>query len=87
MNQADRKKLSDMQALLEGLKDQAGQIGQDISSMADAEQEKFDNLNEGLRAGEQGQAIEQAANDLAEVAAYLEEGNIGEALSALEGMG
>lgn len=86
MNKDDRQKVSELQAKLEDLKSQIGEIGQELSNMASEEQDKFDNLNEGLQASEQGQGFQNAAEALGEAASYAEEGNAGEAISALEGM-
>jgi uncharacterized protein YPO0396 len=43
-----------------------------IEELAEAEQEKFDNMTKGLQAGERGQAIEQAASSLSDAQSDLE---------------
>lgn len=83
MNKADRKVVSDAVSKLEALKEQIENIGTDIRALADAEQEKFDNMSDGLQQGEQGQAIETAAQTLDTAAQALEDGNAVEALEAL----
>jgi hypothetical protein len=57
MNKKDRVKLTKATTLIE----QAKGI---IEEIAEGEQEKFDNLTEGLQAAEGGQKMEQAASDL-----------------------
>lgn len=83
MNKADRKVVSDAVSQLEELKAKIENIGVDVRALADAEQEKFDNMSEGLQQGERGQAIEEAAGALSEAADALESGNVDEALEAL----
>ena len=43
-----------------------------IEDLAEAEQEKFDNMTEGLQQGERGQAIEQAAASLSDAQSDIE---------------
>lgn len=57
MNQSDRKQVADILARLEALQSQVTSIGEELQSLADAEQEKYDNLSEGLQASEKGEAI------------------------------
>lgn len=64
MNAADRKQVSELVSKLEDLNQQFESIKSDIQSLAEAEREKFDNMGEGLQAGEKGQQIEAAANEL-----------------------
>ena len=68
MNAADRKQVSELVSKLEDLNSQFEEIKSDIQSLAEAEQEKFDNMSEGLQAGEKGQQIEAAAGSLDEAA-------------------
>ena len=84
MNNNDRKQLAALVATLETLKAQAEDIGSQLREMADAEQEKFDNLSEGLQQADKGQEIENAANVIGQAADYLESGDIGSALDDLE---
>lgn len=65
MNAKDRKVLSDALDNLRGIEGI-------ISQLADAEQEKFDNMTEGLQQNEKGQAIEAAAQALSDAQASLE---------------
>ena len=42
-----------------------------IEAVGEGEQEKFDNLTEGLQAGERGQRMEEVAGDLADSCFHL----------------
>lgn len=66
MNAKDRKEVSAIVSELEGLQAR-------LQELADAEQEKFDNMSEGLQAGERGQAIETAAGELSSAADAVQE--------------
>jgi len=57
MNKGDKKRMARAVGFLE----EAKAI---LEELRDAEQEKFDNMSEGLQASERGQAIETAANNL-----------------------
>lgn len=65
MNAKDRSRLAVAVAQLE----EALEI---IGDLAEAEQEKFDNMTESLQQGERGQAIEQAAMTLDDAKNELE---------------
>lgn len=65
MNQRDRKEIDSILVQLR-------QAHERIDYMADAEQDKFDNLPEGLQMGERGCAIEQCADDLSNIRYELE---------------
>jgi hypothetical protein len=86
MNKADRARLGLIRSELERLKGEVESIGSEIRDLADAEQEKFDNMSEGLQQGEQGQAIEAAAGELDEIASAAEDGNLSEALEAFDNL-
>lgn len=83
MNAQDRKAVSELVSKLEGLKAEAETLGESLRSLADAEQEKFDNMSEGLQGADKGQAIEQAASDLSSAADSLESGDLQGALDSL----
>jgi hypothetical protein len=83
MNAQDRKRVSEIVSALEGLKAEIVTQGEALRELADAEQEKFDNMTEGLQQGEKGQAIEAAADALGEAADAAEQGNADEALETL----
>jgi uncharacterized coiled-coil DUF342 family protein len=83
MNAADRKQVAALVAHLEELMSQASAIGEEIRELADAEQEKYDNMSEGLQQGDRGQAIEAAAQALSSAADAADEGNVVEALENL----
>ena len=84
MNKQDRTNVAAITARIEQAKSEITAAGEELRALAEAEQEKFDNMSEGLQAGEQGQAIEKAAEVLDEAASAADEGNAGEALTALE---
>lgn len=86
MNQAQRKVIAEKLNQLINLKEQIEQIGSELRTIAEEEQEKYDNMPEGLQGGDKGQAIETAAQTLDEAAGYAEEGNAGEAITALESL-
>lgn len=83
MNDATRKEVSSIVSELEALKAKVEDFGNQLRALADAEQEKFDAMPEGLQQGDRGQAIESAASTLDEAASAAEEGNLTEALDAL----
>lgn len=56
MNKADRNRLDEIKTELGNLQLQVQQLGSDLREMADAEQEKFDNLSEGLQNSERGRS-------------------------------
>ena len=66
MNKTQRKQLSVILTVLEGVK-------ADLEMMSEEEQEKFDNLTEGLQASEKGQAMEDAARELQSAADSIDE--------------
>lgn len=66
MNAKDRKQLAEIRGTLE-------QAHADLEQLQSAEQDKFDNMSEGLQQGERGQAIEQAANELQEAVDNLQQ--------------
>jgi len=75
MNAQDRKAVSgivsELEALrseMEALRSQVEDIGTRLRELADAEQDKFDNLSEGLQSSDNGQAIEEAASNLSDAA-------------------
>jgi len=83
MNATDRKKANAIISQIEALKAQAEALAGELRELADAEQEKFDNMPEGLQGGDRGQAMEEAAGNLASAADALESGSLEEALEAL----
>ena len=76
MNAADRKELGRAVTMLA----EAREI---ISGLADAEQEKFDNMSEGLQASERGETIQAAAETLQTAVDGIE--NVESDLAELEG--
>lgn len=75
MNAAQRKLLEKWSAALEDAHNALDELQQE-------EQDKYDNLSEGLQASERGQAMEAAANALAEAVSSIEDamGSIEEAM-------
>lgn len=65
MNKQQRKNLSDM------LDEIAGYVST-LEEMAEEEQEKYDNMPEGLQDSERGQAIQEAADNLQQAADDLQ---------------
>lgn len=86
MNQAQRKVVAEKLQALISLKEQIESIGSELRTIAEEEQEKYDNMPEGLQGGEKGQAIESAAQALDDAAGYAESGDAGEAINSLEAM-
>ena len=72
MNKAQRKRLGEIETILLDVKCE-------LDGMADEEQEKFDNLSEGLQASERGQTFEANSEFLKEMVAGLDD-----ALNGLE---
>lgn len=83
MNATDRKKANAIISQIEALKAQADALAGELRELADAEQEKFDNMPEGLQGGDRGQAMEEAAGNLSSAADALESGSLEEALETL----
>lgn len=66
MNKADRARLAAAYKLL----DEAKAI---IEEIGEGEQEKFDNMTEGLQASERGQRMEEVATELSDAASTLDD--------------
>jgi exonuclease VII small subunit len=66
INAEGRKKLDQLLEVLNAVRD-------DVETLADAEREKFENMNENLQATEKGQALDEAATDLENAASTLED--------------
>ncbi|QJT41261.1 hypothetical protein E4188_22445 (plasmid) [Aeromonas media] len=84
MNKKDRKEVAKLIERLNELKIQCEEIGTFIQDLADAEQDKFDSLTEGLQATEMGEQIKESADSLSNAASACEDGNISDAIEALE---
>lgn len=84
MNKQDRKTVADAIAKLNSLREEMDDVATTIRELSETEQGKFDNMSEGLQQGDTGQAIETAANDLADAASSLEEGDLGQGIEKLE---
>lgn len=79
MNANDRKRITKLIEELELFNGKLEDIKNQIEELRDAEQEKFDNMSDGLQQSDRGQAIEASAS-------YLDEafGNAEEAFSLIE---
>ena len=77
MNKADRAELQKAHDMIE----EAKSI---IETIGEQEQEKFDNLTEGLQASERGQKFEETASSLADAAGALDD-VLGAINDAMEG--
>lgn len=86
MNNAERKKIATLRDELVRMKERVEEIGSELRDFADAEQEKFDNMSEGLQGSDRGQAIEQAASDLDSAAQAASGGDLESACDSLESM-
>ena len=73
MNVNDRKTLAAIRVRISAIEDEATDLAEQLGSLRDGEQEKFDNLNESLQQSERGQAFENAANEIGEMADSLGE--------------
>lgn len=71
MNKEDRKRISNIAMQVESLKDELGEI-------IEAEEEKYDNLPEGLQNGEPGEKIQEGLTSLQDA-----ENSLDDALSSL----
>ena len=65
MNAHDRQELDRIVGVLR-------EAHSDLQSLADAEQEKFDNMPEGLQQSDRGQKIEESADSLSDAAGDLD---------------
>jgi hypothetical protein len=83
VNKSDKSAVAALISKLENLKSEIESVGSELSSLAEAEQEKYDNAAENLQGSEQYLQIEAAAEALAEAADARENGSVGEALEAL----
>lgn len=84
MNQEQRKQVEEVTEALTGLHSALQEHATVIRSLAEDEGEKFDNLSDGLKAAESGQAIEAAAETLTAMADSIDEAleSIEEAMNA-----
>lgn len=88
MNVRDRKEAERIAAGLDKLLSELEELRNAARQLADDEQEKFDNMSEGLQAGERGQAIEEAAANLSSYADEIDTvyDSLEEAAGNLRGM-
>lgn len=58
---------------LQEIIDKLGAIGEQLDKISENEQEKFDNLNEGMQAMEKFKKLEENADNLSEASSLLED--------------
>lgn len=83
MNANDRKEVSKLISRLEELKGQIEDVGSELRTLADNEQDKYDNMPEAMQSGEKGDAMQEAQQYLSDAADAAEQGNAEDALDAL----
>ena len=66
MNATQRKELANLAAQIDTIKEQ-------LESIRDAEQEKYDNMPEGLQESERGEKFQEGIDTLDEIISNLEE--------------
>lgn len=81
--QSQLNKKEALESDLEEVKGAVMTLGGRIRDIADAEQEKYDNLSEGLQQAEMGQSIEEAASVLSSAADSAEDDDIQSTLDEL----
>lgn len=86
MNNDTRKLLGELRDRASKAQDELTDVQQQLQGLADAEQEKFDNMPEGLQAGDKGQALESAAGCLSEAASACDSaaGEVGTAMDQID---
>lgn len=86
MNNAQRKQLKQAISELENAKQLIAAAMEIVESIKDEEQEKFDNLNEGMQAMEANQKLEENASALDDVYSELDtmESDIDDRIEAIE---
>lgn len=72
MNASDRKAIAKLGEEIAALWSKLDDCKSELETLKDDEQEKFDNMSDGLQQGERGQAIEEAAGQLSEAFDALE---------------
>jgi prefoldin subunit 5 len=86
MNAQQRKAIGEIHAKVAELLSGLETLQSQIEDQASDEREKFDNMTEGLQAGERGQAIEASADKLESASSAVESAvsSLEEALEALD---
>ena len=72
MNAQDRKKIAALKERFGPVITELTALQEEFETLANDEQEKFDNMAEGLQASDQGQKIETAAGVLSNISQLLE---------------
>jgi hypothetical protein len=88
MNADQRKTLAKVAAQIAHHAAMLDDLRSELEQTREDEQDKFDNMPEGLQQGERGQAIEEAVSTLEEAISSLEEaiGSAEEAASSIENL-
>ena len=73
MNRARRKAIANLIDRLDTLKGVADEIRSDLETIKDEERDGFENLSEGFKEGDRGQAMEAAADALEEAVGAMDE--------------
>ena len=79
----DAETLEDLIAQARDIASRITSEAEAVRALGDEEQEKFNNMPEGLQQADNGQAMEAAGEHLIEAADALDDGRIGDALDAL----
>lgn len=71
MNKLRRKEIAEIQNRLEKLKEEVENVMLDLESIQEAEQDYFDNMPEGIQAGEKGDKAQESIDNLSEAVDML----------------
>ncbi len=85
MNKDRRKEIAKAVALLQPLIGQLEEIRSIVETVAQEERDYYDNMPENMQSGENGERADQAASDLEEVQSALDEIDLEDLISKLEG--
>lgn len=84
MNQQDRKRVVDLREQLQKLAAASEDIGSQLDTIADAQQEKLDNMSETAQESERGQELETIIEMLGNAVECAGNGDLEGAIDALE---
>ena len=85
MNNQRRKDIQELIVKLEELKTLKDEIESGLETVRDEEQEYYDNMPEGLQQSDRGYRAEEAANSLTEALGQLQDIDLDELTSYLDG--
>ena len=72
MNKQQRKRINDAIRVIQGAYDALDQVYGELDAIKEEEQEKYDNLSEGLQESEMGETMQAAIDTLDEACSDLE---------------